>query len=407
MNGKVGINTTTPVSQLSINGGLHVGGDSDAGDNNLLVDGTVGCGVITQSGTTLANTYQPLDAGLTSLAGLTYAAASFVKMTGANAFALRTIGETADDLEGTIVHDNLASIPANDHIDHTGVTLTAGLGLTGSGDISASRTFDMDIGGLSEDTAPQATADYVATYDNSASTHKKVLVEDLGPFGSVTRTQTVNLLQADSAADMQAKIDALGKYLPSGQTITFQFETGGTHTLNDTITFSGFFGEGVVVIQGNTAEAGAETKHTTQDTILDFNNDTTGLEILSTEVYMHIRNLKIIVETDVVDARCVFADIGNRVQASWCYFVGNNTVRGSGFQARYCRYARSYQCLINSLKYGLVSTGSRLHAWDNDDTGTPPLYGLWAAQIGYIGKQSTQISGSTADELITAGSQII
>ena len=41
LNGKVGINTTTPVSQLSINGGLHVGGDSDAGDNNLLVDGTI------------------------------------------------------------------------------------------------------------------------------------------------------------------------------------------------------------------------------------------------------------------------------------------------------------------------------------------------------------------------------
>ncbi|HDY88679.1 MAG TPA: hypothetical protein ENH82_11295, partial [bacterium] len=40
LNGPVGINTTTPVSKLSINGGLHVGGDSDAGDNNLLVDGT-------------------------------------------------------------------------------------------------------------------------------------------------------------------------------------------------------------------------------------------------------------------------------------------------------------------------------------------------------------------------------
>lgn len=38
--GKVGIGTATPSSTLSINGGLHVGGDSDAGDNNLLVDGT-------------------------------------------------------------------------------------------------------------------------------------------------------------------------------------------------------------------------------------------------------------------------------------------------------------------------------------------------------------------------------
>jgi hypothetical protein len=39
--GNVGLGTTTPLSTLSINGGLHVGGDSDAGDNNLLVDGTI------------------------------------------------------------------------------------------------------------------------------------------------------------------------------------------------------------------------------------------------------------------------------------------------------------------------------------------------------------------------------
>ncbi len=38
--GNVGIGTTTPAAKLAINGGLHVGGDSDPGDNNLLVDGT-------------------------------------------------------------------------------------------------------------------------------------------------------------------------------------------------------------------------------------------------------------------------------------------------------------------------------------------------------------------------------
>ena len=39
--GNVGIGTNAPLSKLSINGGLHVGGDSDAGDNNLIVDGTI------------------------------------------------------------------------------------------------------------------------------------------------------------------------------------------------------------------------------------------------------------------------------------------------------------------------------------------------------------------------------
>jgi hypothetical protein len=31
----------TPAAKLAINGGLHVGGDTDPGDNNLNVDGTV------------------------------------------------------------------------------------------------------------------------------------------------------------------------------------------------------------------------------------------------------------------------------------------------------------------------------------------------------------------------------
>jgi len=39
MGGNVGIDFATPLSKVAINGGLHVGGASDAGDNNLLVDG--------------------------------------------------------------------------------------------------------------------------------------------------------------------------------------------------------------------------------------------------------------------------------------------------------------------------------------------------------------------------------
>lgn len=39
--GNIGIGFDTPLSELAIDGGLHVGGASDAGDNNLLVDGTI------------------------------------------------------------------------------------------------------------------------------------------------------------------------------------------------------------------------------------------------------------------------------------------------------------------------------------------------------------------------------
>lgn len=43
-------------------------------------------------------------------------------------------------------HDNLTNFVANEHIDHTAITLTAGTGLTGGGTIAANRTFDVDVG---------------------------------------------------------------------------------------------------------------------------------------------------------------------------------------------------------------------------------------------------------------------
>ena len=46
----------------------------------------------------------------------------------------------------TIDHDVLTNFVANEHIDHSGVTLTAGNGLTGGGDITTSRTFNV-VGG--------------------------------------------------------------------------------------------------------------------------------------------------------------------------------------------------------------------------------------------------------------------
>jgi hypothetical protein len=38
---RLGVGTSSPAAKVAINGGLHVGGDSDPGDNNLLVDGAV------------------------------------------------------------------------------------------------------------------------------------------------------------------------------------------------------------------------------------------------------------------------------------------------------------------------------------------------------------------------------
>jgi len=61
-------------------------------------------------------------------------------------------------------HDALLNFVANEHIDHTSVTLTAGTGLTGGGDISANRTFDVDVG-IADDKIVQIDSASVADND--------------------------------------------------------------------------------------------------------------------------------------------------------------------------------------------------------------------------------------------------
>ena len=55
-------------------------------------------------------------------------------------------GATLFSGSGQIDHDSTTNFVANEHIDHTSVTLTAGAGLTGGGDITTNRTFDV-VGG--------------------------------------------------------------------------------------------------------------------------------------------------------------------------------------------------------------------------------------------------------------------
>jgi hypothetical protein len=56
--GNVGIGFTAPLSKLAIDGGLHVGGASDAGDNNLLVDGTITIGNTVAAAIAIASTHK-------------------------------------------------------------------------------------------------------------------------------------------------------------------------------------------------------------------------------------------------------------------------------------------------------------------------------------------------------------
>jgi len=119
--------------------------------------------------------YQPLDANLVSLAGLTYAAASFVKMTGANTFALRTIGETKTDLSLNLVENTALST----WIGSANIT-TLGTIATGTWEGASISTTHTDA------KCTDATADNTATNETS---HTTVVVDgDFSSNGILNRT---------------------------------------------------------------------------------------------------------------------------------------------------------------------------------------------------------------------------
>ena len=81
--------------------------------------------------------------------------------------------------EAAINHDALLNFVADEHIAHSGVTITGGEGLTGGGDITVSRTVDLDVNGLVAITETDGAADYMVVYDASGLAHKKILVNNV------------------------------------------------------------------------------------------------------------------------------------------------------------------------------------------------------------------------------------
>lgn len=81
-----------------------------------------------------------------------------------------TAAGTAD-----IDHDALLNFVSDEHVAHTGVTLTAGAGLTGGGDISASRTFTVGAGvGVTVNADDVAVTPGNGITANSTGTHVEV-----------------------------------------------------------------------------------------------------------------------------------------------------------------------------------------------------------------------------------------
>jgi len=75
-----------------------------------------------------------------------------------------TVGSVTQHV-GSINHDLLLGFVANEHINHANVTLTAGTGLSGGGTIAASRTFNLDVAGLTNFSGALLSSDSIILND--------------------------------------------------------------------------------------------------------------------------------------------------------------------------------------------------------------------------------------------------
>jgi len=100
-----------------------------------------------------------------------------------------TLSVDASELD----HDTLSGFVANEHVDHSSVSVVSGVGITGGGDLTSNRTLNLDISTLAADTAV-GSSDIIAIHD--------------GAMKRVTRAQLESSIQIT-----ESQITDLGSYL--------------------------------------------------------------------------------------------------------------------------------------------------------------------------------------------------
>lgn len=118
---------------------------------------------------------------------------------------------TADVLPAGVDHNSLANYSANRHIDHSTVSITAGIGLTGGGDITTSRTIDLEDTTVSPGSYGSATS--VATFT----------VDAQGRLTAASNT-TISLSASNITDFNEASQDAVGTILTDSSTIDFIYD---------------------------------------------------------------------------------------------------------------------------------------------------------------------------------------
>jgi len=160
------------------------------------------------AGTYVATTHNALTGLSYDLAGHTgfeptvtkgnlTAGSTKITIGGTGTGALIGAGATVDVSEANVVHDNLSGFVADEHIAHSGVTITAGTGMSGGGTIDSTRTLTCTITQYTDALARTACiASSISDNDTTHAPDGNSVFDGLAlksPIASPTFTGTVTL----------------------------------------------------------------------------------------------------------------------------------------------------------------------------------------------------------------------
>jgi hypothetical protein len=156
---------------------------------------------------------------------------------------------TADVLPAGVDHDQLQNFVANEHIDHTAVDITAGDGLSGGGDISATRTIDFEPSTLSAGVIDTSADSIVFIDANDGNNPKQESVADFEGF--LDHDALLNYVDAEhisfarhiyvdptGSADettLNAALTTAGTLSPTSSSPVYIFLSAGAHTIDNSV----------------------------------------------------------------------------------------------------------------------------------------------------------------------------
>jgi hypothetical protein len=201
-------NIAVSLTDASITGQTPFSGTVDgANDYLLMYDGSDGLRKISAQefvgDLDIVTSFEVTD-GTTTVQINQDEALTFSDGTGAE-FVVTDVGGqptvTVNSVDSEIVHSGLSGFVANEHINHSSVTFTAGSGISGGGDLTTNRRFDIDISEYS--TTAVGAGDSFLMLDNDGSTEQRSTVDQLGTYMAGTNiTNTAGVLSVpDSTID--------------------------------------------------------------------------------------------------------------------------------------------------------------------------------------------------------------